>query len=413
MTKLLRLFCFASLSIAAPALADDAPEDWPKWLGPRGDGISRETGLADKWPMNGPRKLWDREVGVGHSSPVAADGKVYLFHLLGNQDALTCFDANTGKVIWNETYRGGWTGAYKGTRATPTIEKDENRIYTFGGAGHLVCRELDSGKPVWAYDVLKSTGSRPLQWGQASSPLVVGDRVYVQGGDGGPVAVCVDKKNGRAVWQSDAKEKAGYAQILPIAVGRVQQLVVFGGTNVYGLDPRNGRTLWREAWRTSYDVNAMTPVYRDGHLFVSSEYNHGCMMLRLDGRGARKFWEKPDIQCKFQPPILDGDHLYANSAGTLKCMSWPDGKIVWQARDRDLRLGAGGSMVRVGDKLITLSEQGKLSLVRADPNGVKVISQEQIFDGSEIWSTPLLYGGKLYVKGREELVCFDVEGKAE
>jgi outer membrane protein assembly factor BamB len=412
MLKTMRLSLAALLLTALPVIAADAPEDWPRWLGPRGDGISRETGLAEKWKGNGPKKLWDRKVGVGHSSPVAVDGKVYLFHLIGNQDALTCFDAETGKVIWNQTYNGGWTGAYKGTRATPTIEKDDNRIYTYGGAGHLVCRELDSGKPVWALDVLKSTGTRPLQWGQASSPLIVGDRVFVQAGDGGPVAVAVDKKTGRLAWQSEAREKGGYAHIIQIDAGNEPQLIVFGGTALYGMDPRNGRTLWREEWRTSYDVNAATPIYHDGHLFVGSEYNHGCMMLRLDGRRARKLWEKKDILCKFQPPILDGDHLYANSAGTLKCMSWPDGKIVWQAKDRDLRLGPGGSMVRVGDdKLITLSEQGKLSLVRADPHGVKLLAQEQVFDGSEIWSTPLLYGGKLYVKGGDEFLCLDVSAK--
>ena len=91
-------------------------------------------------------------------------------------------------------------------------------------------------------------------------------------------------------------------------------------------------------------------------------------------------------------------------------MSWPDGKIVWEAKDRKLRLGPGGSMVRVGGKLITLSEQGKLSLVEAGPDCVKLVEQAQPFDGSEIWSTPLLYGGKLYARGVDELVCLDVSG---
>lgn len=180
---------------------------------------------------------------------------------------------------------------------------------------------------------------------------------------------------------------------------------------MYGIDPKDGRTVWKEPWTTSYDVNAATPVYRDGHLFISSEYGHGCMMLKLDGRSARKLWEKKDIQCKFQPPILDGDHLYANSSGTIKCMSWPDGKMVWEAKDRRLDLGAGGSMVRVGDKLITLSERGKLSLVRVTPEGIKLLDQAQPFDAREVWATPLLYGGRLYAKGGEDFACFDVSGQ--
>jgi outer membrane protein assembly factor BamB len=339
---------------------------------------------------------------------VAVDGRVYLFHLAGNQDHLTCFDADSGTVVWDQTYNGGWTGAYKGTRATPTIEKDENRIYTLGGAGQLVCRELDSGKPLWALDVLKATRSQPLQWGQATSPLIINDRIFVQAGEGGPVCVCVDKKSGEVLWQSQARDKPGYASIIAIDPGDRPQLVVLGGRAVYGVDPKDGKTLWQQPWVTQYDVNAATPVYRDGHLFVSSEYGHGCMMLQVDGRGARKLWEKKEIQCKIQPPILDGDHVYANSSGTLKCMSWPDGKIVWEAKDRKLDLGPGGSMVRVGDKLITLSERGKLSLVQATPQGVKLIDQHQLFDDREVWSTPLIYNGRLYAKGGEEFVCLDI-----
>jgi hypothetical protein len=134
-------------------------------------------------------------------------------------------------------------------------------------------------------------------------------------------------------------------------------------------------------------------------------------MLKLDGQRARKLWEKKDIQSKMQPPILDGDVLYANSSGKIKCMSWPDGKIVWEAKDRKLDLGAGGTMLRVGDKLITLSERGVLSLVQATPQGVKLLAQHPQFDAREAWSTPLLYGGRLYAKGGEEFVCLDVSGK--
>ena len=81
-------------------------------------------------------------------------------------------------------------------------------------------------------------------------------------------------------------------------------------------------------------------------LFVTSEYGHGCMMLQLCRNGLKKLWETNDIQSKFPAPILDGDLLYANSAGTIKCMSWPDGKIVWESKDRKLDLGAGGNMLR-------------------------------------------------------------------
>jgi outer membrane protein assembly factor BamB len=347
---------------------------------------------------------------VGFSSPVAQAGRVYLFTLHNGQESLTCFDAFSGKILWNVEQPGGWTSAYEGTRATPNIDGD--RIYTFGGRGDLTCRDLANGHQRWTINILSQTGAGPLQWGTASSPLIVGNLLYVQAGDGGPIAVAVDKNTGSIAWKSQATGKSGYAAPVLADVAGTPQLVVLGGTAVYGMDPATGRTIWSEPWPTSYDVNAATPVYHNGHLFVSSEYNHGAMMLALSPGGAKKLWEKNDVQCKIQPPVLDVNEgvLYANSGGTLKCMSWPDGQIKWAATDKNLRLGAGGSIVRWQNYLLTMSERGVLSLVRATPAGAQLVSQTKAFNGSQVWSTPLIYGGRLYAKGEAELVCFDLTG---
>jgi outer membrane protein assembly factor BamB len=385
-----------------------AAEDWPRWRGPRGDGVSRETGLLEKWPDAGPTRLWSADVGVGFASPVAAAGRVYCFSLHNGKESLTAFDAFSGKILWNVEQSGGWTGSYEGTRATPNIDGD--RVYTLGGRGDLTCRDLADGRQRWTINILNQTGASPLQWGTASSPLIVDNLIYVQVGDGGPTAVAVDKNAGSIAWKSQATGKSGYAAPILADVAGTPQLVVLGGTAVYGMDPATGRTLWQEAWPTSYDVNAATPVYHQGHLFVSSEYNHGAMMLELSPGGAKKLWENREIQCKIQPPVLDvnEDVLYANSSGTLKCMGWPDGQVKWSASDTKLRLGAGGSIVRWQDYLISMSERGVLSLVRATPAGAQIVSQTKAFDESQVWATPLIYGGRLYAKGEAELVCFDL-----
>jgi outer membrane protein assembly factor BamB len=387
-----------------------APEDWPRWRGPRGDAISRETAVLDTFPEGGPPQLWAADVGLGYSSPIGHAGRVYLFTLNERHEVLTCFDAHSGRIVWSDASDGGmWAGGYPGTRATPAIDGDA--VYTYGGAGELTCRDLASGKPRWKLNVLKLTGSRALGWGIASSPLISGDRTYVQSGKDGSVAVAVNKKDGSVIWQSEARGVGGYAHPILADVGGKQQLVLFAGEAVVGADPDTGKTLWSLPWKTSYDVNAATPIYRDGHLMVSSEYGHGSMMLRLDAGGATKLWESTDIQSKFPNLILDGDVLFANSAGTLKCMSWPDGKILWEAKDRELRLGVGGSILRVGDRLLTLSDRGKLSLCRATKDGIELLAQAEILDAREVWASPLLYGGRLYAKGDTELVCVDLSGK--
>ena len=124
--------------------------------GPRGDGISRETGLADSWPEGGPRKLWSASVGLGYASPVAAGGRVYLFSLDDRHDALTCFDARTGHILWNEESDSGWAGDFPGTRATPAV--DGNAVYTFGGTGELTRHDANTGKPVWRFNVMRRRG---------------------------------------------------------------------------------------------------------------------------------------------------------------------------------------------------------------------------------------------------------------
>ncbi len=398
-----------SLTLAAVALSLSGAavfaEDWPKWLGPRGDGISQEGAIAEQWPVDGPKQLWEKPAGAGYASPVAVDGKVYVFGVMDGSDTLTCYDAESGEQVWSQGYPRSDKADYEGTRATPTIEG--SRIYTLGEGGDLTCRELADGSQVWQVNVLSESATQRLMWGCASSPLIVGDLVYVQTGEGGPVAVAVNKETGEVAWKSQAQGKAGYATITHIDVEGTPQLVIFAGTQVLGVDPQAGTTLWEHPWRTKYDVNAATPVYRDGHLFISSEYNHGCAMLKLSAGGAEKLWEKRDVQCKFQPPILDGDHLYANSAGKLVCMSWPDGEILWKGW-RDLELGSGGSILRWQDKLLVMSERGALGLVKATPEGAELIGMVELFDEPQVWSTPLLYNGKLYAKSDERFVCLDV-----
>jgi len=403
---------------AAVARADD----WPRWRGPGGDGISREQDLAEKWPDAGPRVLWTAKVGAGYSSPVAVDGVVYLFSTVNDHDTLTVFDAGTGKQVWSNSYDGGWTGANgsgrPGTRSTPAVDGDV--IFTYGGESDLVCWSRNDGRIIWRLNVIKKTGGKVLNWGTAGGPTVSGDYVYVQGGigEGAAVAVCVEKASGKIHWTSEARGAAGdnddfapgggYAYPVVADVQNTGQLLVFASRAFIGMDVDTGKTLWSEPWVTVYDVNSATPIYEDGHAFVSSAYDHGCMVVELTPGGGKKVLESQEVMCHFQPPILDRHVLYANSAGTLKCVSWPDVREKWQTRE--LKLGSGGSMVRVpGDRLILMTDTGKLWLIKANAEGFEKLSRAEVFAGqSEIWATPLVYNGRLYCKGTDELRCLDI-----
>ncbi len=380
-------------------------EEWPKWRGPEGTGISTEK-IADSWPADGPKRIWAAEVGIGFSSPIALDGKVYLFSQTGNDDTLTAFDAQSGKVIWTQSSPTGESPQYPGTRGTPTI--DGERIYTYGCGGDLICRNLADGKQQWRINILDTTKAERMRWGQASSPLVDEQNVYVMSGmNAKSIAVAVNKATGAVAWSSQAKGAGSYSTIIASEIDKQKQLIALGGDSVYGIDPKTGATLWSAPWQTKMAINAATPVFDGMHLFITSAYDQGSTMLAVTPTSAKSDWAQRDLQCRFQPPVLDGKLLFCNSEGRLKCLSWPDGKTLWTG-ELTLKLGAGGSLVRAGDKLIVMSERGKLILLHADAAGCKVISQVALFDYDKVWSTPLIYRGKLYAKGKDQLVCLDI-----
>jgi outer membrane protein assembly factor BamB len=392
------------LALATPAFA----EDWPKYLGPRGDGISNEK-IADTWPADGLKPVWSATVGVGYSSPVTANGKLYIVGLVDKKEILYCLDAATGKPVWKSSVGSAWTQGgmgYAGTRATPTIEGDF--IYTYSGKGDLACRKIADGSVVWTINVIQDTGAKDLQWGEASSPAVIGNAIFVQGGLGGPICVAVDKTSGKYLWKSESGTP-GYTTPVQINVDGADQLIVLGGKIAYAFNPADGKTIWTLPWETYADINAANPLYRDGKIFVTAAYAHGGMLIAAKKDSAAIAWfKKNSIQAKFPTPIMQDEFILGNSEGTLTAIAWPGGETLWKGKEN---LGAGGNLLLAGDKLVTLTERGKLSLSTVSKTGVTPIASFKAVDGGNVWSSPVISNGKLYVKGADELVCFDVSAK--
>ena len=425
---------FATLSLLALCTIPALAEEWPEWRGPRNDGIVRNEKVADAWPAEGPSKLWETPVGIGFSSPVAVDGVVYLLALEDGRDTAYAFDAGTGKPVWKQQSDSLYTGEmndaamakdWTGSRASPVVDGD--RLYTYGFRGDLVCRERATGKQVWHTNVVTETKTRPITWGQGSNPLIDGNVVYVQGGIEGPVVVALDKKTGKILWHSENLaadtsvddpedygkgefDKGGYARPILVDVKGSRQLIVFAGEALWGFDPKTGKTIWNHVWPTQYDVNAATPIHHEGKLFITSAYGRPparCAQFELTPTGVKEVWKNNQLTAKYQPPILDNGHLYGNSEGAVRCLSWADGKTLWTAKDR---ISQGGSMVRIApDKLLMFTETGKALLARATPEKYEKLGEFQAVERTgNAWSTPLVYRGKMYVKGRNDFICYDL-----
>jgi outer membrane protein assembly factor BamB len=199
-----------------------------------------------------------------------------------------------------------------------------------------------------------------------------------------------------------------------------KQLLCFASKHLLGLDPASGKTLWELAadYETQYRINATMPIVHDGKVFLTCAYNNQHCGLydltKITPAGPEKVWEGKQITARFQAPILDDGYLYANSEGTLKCVRWADGKVMWASPSADKLLSFGGSIIRFGgDKLICLnSEVGALSLIKATPQGMeKLRVLKRFVQGNQIWATPLVYNGKLYIQSKDELIAYDISGK--
>src|SRR5437016_5048639 len=182
------------LALAA-ADAQNPQPDWPRFRGPNGDGISRDTGLLKKWPQEGPPLLWKSEpVGQGFSSVTLVGSRLFTMGDDKGSSWVFALDRNTGKKQWSaKVGKGG--GGPTGPRCTPTVDAD--LVYAIGQLGDLVCLEASTGKERWRKNFGKEFGGKAGDWSYSESPLVDGDKlVCTPGGQKKAAVVALNKNTG-------------------------------------------------------------------------------------------------------------------------------------------------------------------------------------------------------------------------
>ena len=150
--------------------------DWPKFLGPTADSKSTEKGIITKWPKQGPRIVWQRKLGISYDIGTVSKGRYFQFDRIGDKATLFCLNAETGKQIWEFSYRTGYVDLYgynSGPRASPIV--DGNRVYIFGVEGMLHCLRASDGELVWKFDTAKQFGVVQNFFGAGSTPVIDGN----------------------------------------------------------------------------------------------------------------------------------------------------------------------------------------------------------------------------------------------
>lgn len=211
------MFCVGT---TVPARADD----WPQWLGPKRDGIWRETGIIEKFPAAGLRFRWRTAIGSGYAGPAVAEGRVFVHDrkLAGDttnpanpfdrgripgRERVLCLDEKDGRVLWTYEYDCAYTVSYAaGPRATPVAH--QGKVYTLGSEGHLHCLEAATGKVLWVREFTKEYAGQTPIWGFAGHPLVDGKKLICLVGGEGSVVVAFDKDSGKELWRAPLRARA-------------------------------------------------------------------------------------------------------------------------------------------------------------------------------------------------------------
>ena len=395
-------------------LASPAPAaDWPTWRGPKRDGISTETGLLKQWPAGGPPLAWKtRGCGAGFASVSVADGRVITLGD-GPDGARVVAFSTEGQPLWESEVIGRPGGDFKGGKSTPAL--DDGLVYVLGQFGDLVCLDAKSGKVRWKKNLTTDFGGRMQQWNFTESPLVDGNKLLVTPGGGQGTMVALDKKTGATLWQSKQwTDDTAYSSIVPSEFGGRRHYVQLTERSVAGIAADNGALLWR-APRQGATAVVPTPIVAGDLVFVTSGYNIGCNLFKLQRVGnvigSQQLLASREMVNHHGGVILVGQHIYGHSDnGNWTCLELRTGRVAWK------HAGVGKGAVAYADgHLYCRSEsgQGTVALIEATPQGYKEKSRFNQPDrsGQNSWAHPVIANGKLYLRDQDLLLCYDVKQK--
>lgn len=378
--------------------------EWPRFLGPNGNGISPETGINKDWKARPPRKLWEAALGDdGYAGPSVAGGKLFIIDHSGDKDIVKALDMASGKTVWEYTYADNASPNYGFARSTPSVSA--GKVYTFSRLGILNCLNAADGKPVWTRNLATDYSIQMPSWQMSGSPLIDGDRVVVCTGGPNALLVALDKATGKTIWAGGGSDKPGYATPVAATIGGVKQYVVFGGTSLVGVSASDGKALWSTPWKTSYDVNAATPIVAGDAIYISSGYGHGSQVVDIANGQATVRWMNNTMPSRFSTPVLYKGSVYGTGEpGNLLCINPTNGSAAWKQSGFEW----GGIVIVDGAIIAMNGSNGDVVMVEASPSAYKEMGRFNPL-GGQSWTAPIVANGRLILRNKGKIACFDLK----
>ena len=394
-----------------PPTEEEVRRMWPRFRGPDGSGISAYTNVPETWDVKtGKNLLWKTPVPLpGNNSPVVWGKRVFLAGADQRRREVFCFDADSGKLLWQQPVPGTPQSTARLPKVTddtgyaaPTTATNGRRVFAIFANGDLAAFDIN-GKPAWA----KSLGIPDNSYGHASSLNVHKNLLIVQFDQGSSKApksklLAFDSATGKVAWPVDRPVPNSWASPIVIRQGDREQIITAADPWVIAYNPADGAEIWRvKCLRT--DIGP-SPVFADGRVFVAND-NCELSAIRADGRGdvtaTHVLWKGEDGMPDTCSPLATKDYvLLLASYGTLTCYDAAKGDMLWSEDFKDDFTASPGL---AGNRLYLVGKVGKTYVVELGPQNCKRLGEANL--GEECVTSPAFQDGRIYLRGKNHLFC--------
>ncbi len=398
-------------------------QEWPCFHGPARTNISRETGLLNSWPTDGPKLIQTiKGCGIGYSIVSISQGRIYTTGIFDRQVFVLAFDLD-GKLLWKALNMDAGqtipsvktTDRFLGAKSTPTVH--DGMVYHLNEMGRLAAFDAITGKEIWNVNIKEKFDGTWSMYGYAESVLIEGGRLHCQPGGSKAILAALHAKTGKTIWTNTTIQDtvAAYTSPLLVEDRGIRQLITMTPTSVVSVNPETGKTYWTIPHANRDLENIETPVYDHGIVGVSSGYGKGFDGIQLTYSGnsvtAEKIWSDKKSDNLHGGLIVRDGYVYGPACIGSRwfCIHLATGEVKW--RDPGVRLG---SQTWADGMFYCLSHKGILGLVKATPESYTVVSQVQLpEDGQDHWfAHPVVCGGRLYIRHGDFVYVYDVRGNS-
>lgn len=373
-----------------------------EWAGFRGDQRNNKVAgilIETDWKNSPPVELWRRPVGPGCSSFAVHGDFFYTQEQRGEDEVVACYSLSSGEPVWKHPYKARFWDSHAGAgpRSTPSLW--QGRVYTLGATGILTVLDESDGRLIWSRDVASETGVESLDWGFASSPLVVNEVVVVA--ISGTLAA-YDIKTGNLRWLCpDGGESWSSPHALNIA--GVDQVLMMMEGRVISTRADDGQVLWELPWPGVHIVQPA--ICEKGDLVLSQGDAKGIGRFNISYESGdwniEELWTSHRLKPNFNDFVVHKGHVYGYEGLSLACLDLENGQRLWKGG----RYGGQLLLLVDQDLLLVLTEKGDLALVEALPDKLNEVASFRAIKG-KTWNHPVLVHDILLVRNMEEMAAF-------